>query len=71
MHDVDLAVHQGKEAPALSQKAQKAAELGNLDLLLARVSDEASSAGTQGGMLGQIQEFNALLERAAQALESR
>ena len=71
MHDIDLAVHQGKEAPELSREAQKAADLGNLDLLLARVCDQVSSASAQGGMLRQVKDFNAFLERAALALESR
>ncbi|UNI23064.1 hypothetical protein JDV02_008905 [Purpureocillium takamizusanense] len=71
MHDIDLAVEQGQGAPELSRAAQKAADLGNLDVLLARVVDEASSASAAGGMLRQVREFNALLERAALALESR
>ncbi|KAL3958304.1 hypothetical protein ACCO45_006466 [Purpureocillium lilacinum] len=71
MHDIDLAVEQGQGAAELSRAAQKAADLGNLDLLLARVVDEASSASPAGGMLRQVTEFNALLERAALALESR
>ncbi|KAJ6442577.1 mannosylphosphorylation protein (Mnn4) [Purpureocillium lavendulum] len=71
MHDIDLAVEQGKGAPEPSRAAQKTADLGNLDLLIARVVDEASSASATGGLLRQVQDFNALLERAALALESR
>lgn len=71
MHDLDVAVEQGREAPELSGDAQKQAELANLDLLLARVADEASSASSTGGLLRQVKEFNGFLERAALALESR
>ncbi|PNY26673.1 Protein MNN4 [Tolypocladium capitatum] len=71
MHDLDLAVEQGIEAPELSRAAQKQADLANLELLIARVSDQASSASSTGGMLRQVADFNAFLERAALALESR
>ncbi|KAG6025713.1 hypothetical protein E4U19_003008 [Claviceps sp. Clav32 group G5] len=71
MHDVDLAVQQGREAPELSQAAERTAELGNLDLVLAQISDQASSISSTGGLLQQVRDFNAFLERAANALESR
>ncbi|KAM4068056.1 triadin [Hirsutella rhossiliensis] len=71
MHDIDVAVEQGREAPELSRDAQKQVDLGNLELMLARVADEASSGSSTGGMLRQVTEFNAFLERAALALESR
>lgn len=71
MRDIDLAVAQGREAPELSAKAQKEAELANLELAVAQVSDQASSAGATGGLLNQIRDFNAFLERTAVALESR
>ena len=71
MRDIDLAVAQGREAPELSAKAQKVAELSNLELAVAQVSDQASSAGSTGGLLSYIRDFNAFLERAAVALESR
>ena len=71
MDDLDLAVEQGKEAPELSRAAKKQADLANLELLIARVSDQASSASSTGGMLHQVADFNAFLERAALALESR
>jgi hypothetical protein len=71
MHDVDLAVEQGREAPELSQAAQREAELANLELLVSRVSEQASSSSFTGGMLKQVKEFNSFLERAAMALESR
>ncbi|KAG5988076.1 hypothetical protein E4U43_004838 [Claviceps pusilla] len=70
MHDIDLAVAQGREAPELSQADERTAELGNLDLALAQVSDQVSSTSSTGGLLQQIRDFNAFLERAANALES-
>ncbi|KAH0492370.1 hypothetical protein TgHK011_007328 [Trichoderma gracile] len=71
MHDVDLAVEQGREAPELSRAAQKEAELANLELLVSRVSQQASSSSFTGGILKQVKDFNSFLERAAMALESR
>ncbi|UPL02597.1 hypothetical protein LCI18_013531 [Fusarium solani-melongenae] len=71
MHDVDLAVEQGRDAPELSRAQEKKAELANLELLVARITNEASSASSAGGMLQQVKEFNAFLERAAVALETR
>lgn len=71
MHDVDLAVEQGRDAPELSRAQEKKAELANLELLVARITDEASSASSAGGMLQQVKEFNSFLERAAVALETR
>ncbi|KAL7790051.1 hypothetical protein V8C37DRAFT_385275 [Trichoderma ceciliae] len=71
MHDVELAVEQGREAPELSRAAQKEAELANLELLVSRVSEQASSSSFTGGMLKQVKDFNSFLERAAMALESR
>ncbi|KAF4977879.1 hypothetical protein FZEAL_5653 [Fusarium zealandicum] len=71
MHDVDLAVEQGRDAPELSRAQEKKAEVANLELLVARITDEASSASSAGGMLQQVKDFNAFLERAAVALETR
>ncbi|KAK7418246.1 hypothetical protein QQX98_004030 [Neonectria punicea] len=71
MHDVDLAIERGRDAPELSRAEQKQAELANLELLVPQICDEASSASATGGMLQQVKDFNAFLERAAVALESR
>lgn len=71
MHDVDLAIERGRDAPELSRAEQKQAELANLDLIVSQISGEASSRSAAGGMLQQVKDFNALLERAALALESR
>ncbi|XWW93387.1 hypothetical protein V2A60_001320 [Cordyceps javanica] len=71
MHDIDLAVEQGRDAADLSSRARKEAELGNLELIISQVAEQASSNGPTGGLLHQIQDFNAFLERAAAVLESR
>jgi len=42
-----------------------------IELILKRVACEVSNKGDSGGMLKQIKEFNAFLERAAIALEGR
>ena len=71
MHDIELAVEEGQRAPKLSAKQQKEADLAKLELLIAQVADQASSKSGPGGLLRQISDFNAFLERAAVALESR
>ncbi|KAI0126495.1 AT hook domain-containing protein [Xylariales sp. AK1849] len=71
MHDIDLAVENGRQAPELSSKEQKTADLANLELLISRVAGQATAGGDGNGNLKQIQEFNAFLERAAAALEAR
>ncbi len=65
MHDIDLAVEQGRVAPELATTAQqKAADLANLELVVRRVAEQVSS-------LQKIKEFNAFLERTAAVLEGR
>ncbi|KAI1059331.1 hypothetical protein LB507_004043, partial [Fusarium sp. FIESC RH6] len=71
MHDVDMAVERGRDAPELSRAQEKKADLANLELLVARITDEASSASSAGGMLQQVKNFNAFLERAAIAMETK
>ncbi|UZP46374.1 hypothetical protein NXS19_014186 [Fusarium pseudograminearum] len=70
MHDIDMAVERGRDAPELSRAQEKKADLANLELLVARITDEASSSSSAGGMLQQVKNFNAFLERAAVALET-
>ncbi|KAM0808080.1 hypothetical protein AB5N19_08421 [Seiridium cardinale] len=70
MHHIDLAVENGRQASELAPKEQKAAELANLEWLVSRVAGQVTTVGGSGN-LKQIQEFNALLERAAAALEAR
>ncbi|KAG9254853.1 uncharacterized protein F5Z01DRAFT_98842 [Emericellopsis atlantica] len=71
MRDIDAAVAAGEMAPELPTKAKREAELANLELVIAQVADQACTSSAGGGMLSQIKEFNALLERAAGVLESR
>lgn len=66
MHDVDLAIEQGRAAPALSAQDAKTADLANLELLIGKVAEQACGGG--GGTLGQIKGFNAFLERAMAVL---
>ena len=71
MHDIDLAIEKGQAAEELSAVEQKEADLANLELLISRIADQASTKSDGGGTLKQIKEFNAFLERAAIALERR
>lgn len=71
MHDVDLAVEAGYNAPELTPEEHKEASLNNLELMIRQVMESASSKSKSGGALRQIREFNAFLERTAAALEKR
>ncbi|KAI1459589.1 hypothetical protein F4805DRAFT_67993 [Annulohypoxylon moriforme] len=71
MDDIELAIENGRSAPDLNPKEQKAAELANLELLISRVVSQASVASDGGGNLKQIKDFNAFLERTAAVLERR
>ncbi|KAM0335390.1 hypothetical protein ACHAQA_000435 [Verticillium albo-atrum] len=71
MHDIDLAVERGRAADELSPAAEKKANLANLELLISRITDQASTKSDMGGTAKQLRDFNAFLERAALALESR
>jgi len=70
MHNIDLAVDRGKNAAPLNSAQQKTAELDNLEILVARISEQVYSRAGTGGTLGQVKEFNAFLERAFAALEA-
>ncbi|KAI2471396.1 hypothetical protein F4781DRAFT_387510 [Annulohypoxylon bovei var. microspora] len=71
MDDIELAIENGRSAPDLNPKENKAAELSNLELLISRVVGQASATSDGGGNLKQIKDFNAFLERAAAILERR
>ncbi|KAI8626671.1 hypothetical protein F5Y19DRAFT_478331 [Xylariaceae sp. FL1651] len=71
MDDVELAIENGKAAPELNTKEEKNAGLANLDLLISQIASQVSATGDRGGILKQIKDFNAFLERAAIALEGR
>ena len=69
MHDIDLAVEAGLGAPELSAKEKKQAPPANLELLISSISSQACSRNC--GILSEIKNFNAFLERAAVVLEAR
>lgn len=71
LHDVELAIERGRSAPDLSPAQEKQADLANLELLVARLSEQGSTRSDTGGTLRQLKEFNAFLERAAAAMEAR
>ncbi|KAI9650446.1 hypothetical protein NHQ30_000461 [Ciborinia camelliae] len=66
VHDIELAVERGKSSSSHTDDGKT-----NIELILKRVASEASSASDDGGILKQIKEFNAFMERAALALEGR
>lgn len=66
VHDIELAVELGRNLQATGGD-----ELIGTELLLKRVASQVSSSGSSGGLLKQIKEFNAFLQRAAVALETR
>lgn len=71
MHDIEMAIDQGKETADLSLEEEKIADVANLELRLVRLSDQVCSRGSTGGILKSVVEFNAFLERAASILENR
>lgn len=74
MHDIDLAVEQGRAAPELTAAQQKAADLANLELVVRRITAQMSGGSGSlhsGGTLQQITDFNDFLERTATVLEGR
>jgi hypothetical protein len=69
VHDIELAIDLGKERQVL--EGSRLIEMIGTEVLLKRVAGEVSNQGDSGGLLRQIKSFNAFLERAALALESR
>lgn len=67
VHDIELAVERGKS----DQDANEPTKLNGMELLLKRLAGEVSNKSDSGGILKQVKEFNAFLERAALALEAR
>jgi len=70
VYDIELAVERGR-ATEPSLTADGSIEKGGLEVLLKRVAGEVSNEGDSKGMLQRIKDFNAFLERAASALESK
>lgn len=71
MHDIELAIDRGRAAPELSAPEEKKAGLANIELMVSNVANQSCTASDAGGTLKQLKDFNAFLERAAMALESR
>ena len=71
MHDIDLVMERGQAAAELTASEQKEADLANLELMISRLAEQASSKSDGGGTLKQIRDFNAFLERTASVLEHR
>ncbi|TVY23084.1 hypothetical protein LHYA1_G007963 [Lachnellula hyalina] len=70
VYDIEMAVERGR-ATEPRTTADGSIEKGGLDILLKRVAGEVSNEGHSGGILQRIKNFNAFLERAASALESK
>jgi hypothetical protein len=66
VHDIELAIDLGR-----SPQINDIQEMTGTEVLLKRVADQVSNKSDSGGILKQIKEFNAFLERAALVLESR
>jgi hypothetical protein len=61
LHDLDLALERERR-----EKTQ-----GGFEFLLRTVTNDVSSLSDNGGLLNQVRDFNALLEKSAIALEAR
>lgn len=70
LHDIELAVPLGKEG-STGAGAAKDLTPPDISTLVKEVTGLVSSKSAQGGILKQIKDFNAFLERAASALEGR
>ncbi len=70
---MELAIERGRTQQQASNgsTAADAASGDELELFLRTVADKASSASSGGGLLHQVKDFNAFLERAATMLENR
>lgn len=70
LHDIEVAVGRGKQE---SQRVPAGAgsDLVPFEMQLRRVANLASQKSESGGALKQLKDFNAFLENAAKALETR
>ncbi len=69
VHDIEMAIDLGKQKH--SSEDDQSREMAGTEVLLKRVAGEVSNKGDSRGLLRQVKEFNAFLERAALALEGR
>ncbi|CZT44688.1 uncharacterized protein RSE6_04892 [Rhynchosporium secalis] len=70
VHDIEMAIEMGKSKQD-SEELDRAPDMIGTELLISRVAAEVSNKGDSGGILRQIKQFNAFLERTALALETR
>lgn len=70
VHDIEMAIEMGKSNQT-SANIDHSTDLVGMELLIKRVAGEVSVQGHSGGILKEIKEFNAFLERAALALEAK
>ncbi|KAG4430993.1 hypothetical protein IFR05_013521 [Cadophora sp. M221] len=69
IHDIEMAIEMGK-AKQIDETDDSTDMIGT-ELLIKQIAGDVSNKGDSGGILRQIKEFNAFLERAALALEAR
>ncbi|CZR55684.1 uncharacterized protein PAC_05572 [Phialocephala subalpina] len=69
VHDIEMVIDLSKQRQP--DDGDQSNEMVGIEVLLKRVAGEVSSKGDAGGLLMQIKDFNAFLERAALALEGR
>ncbi|RFU26401.1 hypothetical protein B7463_g9928, partial [Scytalidium lignicola] len=70
IYDIELALERGKTKHP-HDPANGVVDMTGTELLLKRVAQEASCKSSTGGILKQVKQFNAFLERAALALEAK
>jgi len=71
VHDIELAVDFGRNLESNEGHKPEDEEIPSIEHFLKRVASEASHKGDLGGIMNQVREFNAFLERAALALETK
>lgn len=69
VNDIEMAIDLGRQRQ--NDDIDESNETIGTEMLLKRVAGEVSNKGNSGGLLKQIKDFNAFLERAALALEGR
>ena len=70
IHDIELAIERG-ERTSSDNSDEPGTHFASVELKLKRVAELASNKGNGGGILAQIKQFNAFLERSALALEAK
>ncbi|KAH8816538.1 hypothetical protein F5884DRAFT_776585 [Xylogone sp. PMI_703] len=70
IYDIELALERGKAKYPVNNM-NSVMDMTGTELLLKRLAQDVSCKSSNGGILKQVKEFNAFLERAAFALEAR